>query len=81
MKGWFVFLIDGARIGFWANSSEEAEQKLKETYGDASAEYLGIYVHGSKSSIEPSKYDHSGMSLCDHMISSGALRMAERLAK
>lgn len=34
MKSWFVYLINGKKIGTWANNNEEAEKNLRKEFGD-----------------------------------------------
>lgn len=42
MKSWFVYLINGKKIGTWANNTDEAKRNLRAEYGDVPMEFVGI---------------------------------------
>lgn len=73
MRSWFVYLINGIKIGTWANNNKEAEKNLREKYGDVSMEFVGISFNDI--GIKPDKVIHNGMSPTDMMIASGTLNM------
>lgn len=66
MKSWFVYLINGKKIGTWANNTEEAERNLRKEYGDVPIEFVGINY--GKLGAQPEKVIHCGMSAVDTMI-------------
>ena len=73
MKSWFVYLINGKKIGTWANNTEEAEQNLQEEYGDVPMEFVGINY--GDLGAQPEKVIHRGMSPVDMMIATGMMNM------
>lgn len=73
MKSWFVYLINGNKIGTWANNTEEAEKNLREEYGDIPMEFIGINY--GKLGAQPEKVIHRGMSAVDTMIATGMMNM------
>ena len=68
-----MYLINGKKIGTLANNTEEAERNLREEYGDAPMEFVGI--NNGKLGAQPEKVIYRGMSSVDMMIATGALRM------
>lgn len=73
MKTWFVYLINGKKIGTWAKNAEEAERNLREEYGDVPMEFIGIY--NGKIGAEPEMVMHRGMSAVDMMIATGMMNI------
>ena len=73
MKSWFVYLINGKKIGTWANNTEEAEQNLRKEFGDVPMEFVGINY--GKLGAQPEKVIHRGMSAVDTMIATGMMNM------
>lgn len=73
MKTWFVYLINGKKIGTWANNSEEAERNLIAEFGDVPMEFLGMDMDGF--GVEPDEVIHEGMSAVDTMIAFGLANM------
>lgn len=71
MKSWFVYLINGKKIGTWANNTEEAEQNLRKEFGDVQMEFVGINY--GKLGAQPEKVIHRGMSAVDTMIATGMM--------
>lgn len=69
MKSWFVYLINGNKIGTWANNTKEAEKNLREEFGDVLMEFIGINY--GKYGEQPEKVIHVGMSPVDTMIATG----------
>lgn len=69
MKSWFVYLINGKKIGTWANNSDEAERNLVAEFGDVPMEYLGINF--GRIGQQPEEIIHRGMSPVDTMIAFG----------
>lgn len=68
MKSWFVYLIEGRKIGVWANNTEEAEEKLVAEYGNASIEFVGINY--GCIGAQPEELIYRGMSSVDMIIAS-----------
>lgn len=81
MKAWFVFLINGKKIGTWANNTDEARTNLIAEYGDVEMEYLGIRFGYNGIGPAPDKYIYRGMSACDIALASGMLNMLCRLRR
>lgn len=73
MKSWFVYLINGKKIGTWANNTEEAERNLREEYGDVPMEFIGI--NNGKIGAQPEMVTYRGMSAVDMMIASGLMKI------
>lgn len=73
MKSWFVYLINGEKIGTWANNTEEAERNLRKEYGNVPMEFVGINY--GKLGVQPEKVIHRGMSAVDTMIATGMMNM------
>lgn len=73
MKSWFVYLINGKKIGTWANNTEEAEKNLREKYGNVPMEFVGINY--GKLGEQPEEVIHRGMSTVDMMIATGMMNM------
>lgn len=73
MKSWFVYLINGKKIGTWANNTEEAERNLRKEYGDVTMEFVGINYNDL--GAQPEKVIHRGMSAVDTMIATGMMNM------
>ena len=73
MKAWFVYIIDGKKIGTWANNNEEAEQNLRKKYGDISMQYVGNTCHNID--LQPDDIIYTGMSTTDKMIAFGFMNM------
>ena len=71
MKSWFVYLVNGEKIGTWANNAEEAERNLREEFGDVPMEFIGINY--GKLGAQPEKVTHRGMSPVDMMIATGMM--------
>lgn len=71
MKSWFVYLINGNKIGTWANNNEEAERNLRKEYGDVPMKFIGINC--GKLGVQPEKVIHRGMSAVDTMIATGMI--------
>lgn len=69
MKTWFVFLINGEKIGVWANNDNEARQKMIKHYGDIPMEFIGIDMPLLRVKSDHVIYD--GMSAVDIMIATG----------
>ena len=74
MKIWFVFLINGEKVGTWANNTDEAVKNLIAEYGNVPMKYIGIYW-GNKLGAEPDRVTRKGMSALDVAIASGLLKM------
>lgn len=68
MKGWFVYLINGKKIGTWANNCGEAEKNLIAEFGDVQMEFLGIE---NGLGVESEEVIYRGMSSVDKMIAFG----------
>ena len=66
MKSWFVYLINGKKIGTWANSTKEARRNMIEEFGDVPMEFLGIKF--DEFGAQPEQMIHRGMSTVDRMI-------------
>ena len=73
MKSWFVYIINGKKIGTWANNTEEAEKNLREEYGDVSMEFIGINYDDL--GAQPEKVIYRGMSAVDMMIATGMMNI------
>ena len=73
MKTWFVYLINGKRIGTWANNNMEAERNLRKEFGDVPMEFVGMEF--GKLGTHPDKVITTGMSATDMMIATGSLNM------
>ena len=73
MKSWFVYLINGKKIGTWANNTEEAEKNLRKEYGDVPMEFVGINYR--KLGTQPEKVIYRGMSAVDMMIATGMMNI------
>lgn len=73
MKSWFVYLINGTKIGTWANNEEEAERNLWEEFGDVSMEFIGINYDDL--GAQPEKVIYRGMSSVDMMIATGMMNI------
>ncbi len=71
MKSWFVYLINGKKIGTWANNTEEARKNLIAEYGDVPMEFIGINYDDL--GAQPEKVIYRGMSSVDMMIATGTL--------
>ena len=69
MKSWFVYLINGIRVGTWANNTDEAERNLASEYGNVPMEFVGICF--GKIGPQPDKLCHKGMTGVDSMIAFG----------
>lgn len=74
MKAWFVFLINGVKVGTWANNINEARQNMISHYGDIPMEYIGINYHGEKSTA-PNVVIKDGMSSVDIGIAFGLMEL------
>lgn len=66
MKTWFVYIVDGKKIGTWANNNKEAERNLHAKYGNIPMKYVGNVCHDIK--LEPDDIITTGMSAVDTMI-------------
>ncbi len=73
MKSWFVYLINGKKIGTWANNTEEAENNLRKEFGDVSMEFIGI--NNRRLGAQPEKVIYRGMSAVDMMIATGMMNV------
>ena len=73
MKTWYVFLINGKKIGTWANNTDEARKNLIVEFGDIPMEFVG--VNSGKIGAQPDDVIYRGMNLTDIMIASGALKL------
>lgn len=73
MKSWFVYLINGKKIGTWANNTEEAERNLRKEFGDVPMEFIGINYDDI--GAQPEKVIYRGMSSVDMMIATGMMNM------
>ncbi len=73
MKSWFVYLINGKKIGTWANNTYEAERNLRKEYGDTKMEFIGINY--GQFGAQPEEVCHIGMSPVDTMIAFGYANM------
>lgn len=71
MKTWFVYLINGIKIGTWANNNSEAERNLIAEYGDVPMEFVGMDF--GNIGVAPDKITFRNMSTVDRMIASGCL--------
>ena len=69
MKSWFVFLVDGKKVGTWAKNYEEAMANMLSEFWDVPLEYLGINY--GKLGTQPEKVTHRGMSAVDLMLAYG----------
>ena len=69
MKTWFVYLINGKKIGTWANNPDDAKGNLIAEFGDVPMEFLGIEMCGI--GAEPEEIICRGMSPVDKMIAFG----------
>ena len=66
MSAWFVFLIDGIKVAFWANSSMAAEKILKNVYHEGiKYKFLGIYCPGLDSNM-PDIFCENGRDFFDY---------------
>jgi hypothetical protein len=75
MKTWFVFLINGKKVGTWANNELEARKNMSAEYGeDTRMEFLGINYCG-KFGPQPEEIIHRGMTPVDTMIAFGFANM------
>ena len=72
MKTWFVYLINGKKIGTWANNNVQAEENLRRDFGNVPMKFLGI-SYGRKLGIQPEEITYSGMSSVDVVIATGML--------
>lgn len=79
MKTWFVYLINGKKIGTWANNTDEAERNLRKEFGDIPMEFVGIH-YDRQLGPQPDKVVYTGMSAVDIMIASGGLKWLSALA-
>lgn len=66
MKTWFIYLINGKRIGTWANNTEKAKENLIKIYGNVEMKYIGNTCYNPKEKID--KFTHKGMSAVDIMM-------------
>lgn len=73
MKSWFVYLINGKKIGTWANNTEEAERNLRAEYGDVPMEFVGI--NSGKLGAQFDKVIYRGMSAVDMMLATGMVNV------
>lgn len=73
MKSWFVYRINGKKIGTWANNTEEAEQNLRKEFGDVPMEFVGINYDDL--GAQPEKVIYRGMSAVDMMIATGMMNI------
>ena len=75
MKSWFVYEIHGERIGFWGNNTDEAEEHIRENFGDVEFRFLGIDygIFGPK----PERCVYDGMTGIEAVMLSGLLRAFE----
>ena len=80
MKGWFIFCVNGEKIGTWANGPEEAKKNLRHFFGDVPMEYLGIQW-SENLGPKADDYIYDGMSTTDMMIASGCLNRVTQLAR
>jgi len=78
MKTWFVYLINGKKIGTWANNTDEAERNLRAEFGDIPMEFIGT-SYGEHGGVQPEEVIHRGMSPVDAMIASGLLKAFSNL--
>ena len=69
MKTWFVFLINGKKIGTWANNDKEAKRNMIAEFGDIPMEFIGMDLNGF--GPQPDEVIHRGMSPVDTMIAYG----------
>lgn len=70
MKAWFIFNVNGERVGVWTNSSEDGEKLLRTVYGNESAiDFIDLDWFGD---VRYRKLD-VGMSSVDMMIASGTI--------
>ena len=73
MKTWFVYLINGKKIGTWANNTDEAKRNLRKKYGDVEMKFIGINC--GDVGVQPEEIIHTGMSPVDTMIAFGFANM------
>ena len=71
MKTWFVYLINGKKVGTWANNNAEAERNLRKEFGNIPMEYVGMNYGKLGTSVDEVIY--TGMSTVDLMIASGIM--------
>ena len=69
MKTWFVYLINGKRVGTWENNIKKAEENLVKEYGNVEMEYVGNVCYDPKIKID--KVTNIGMNTVDKMITYG----------
>ena len=69
MKSWFVFSVNGKKIGTWANNFAEAKGNMVAEYGDVPMEFVGINY--GDLGAQPEGVIHRGMSAVDVMIAYG----------
>ena len=79
MKSWFVFLINGKKIGTWANNIDEAHRNLIAEFGNIPMEFVG--VNNGKIGAHYDDVIYRGMTQMDKMIAFGALSLFAKLAK
>ena len=73
MKSWFVFLVNGKKIGTWANNMEEARRNMAAEYGVIPMEFLGINYGAT--GPQPEEVIRHGMSPVDTTIAFGFANM------
>ena len=73
MKSWFVYLVNGKKIGTWANNEAEAKRNMIAEYGDVPMEFIGINY--GRLGAQPEEIIHRGMSPVDTMIAFGFVNM------
>lgn len=71
MKTWFVYLINGKKVGTWANNNAEAERNLRKEFGNIPMEYVGMDYGEFGTSAD--EVICTGMSLVDVMIATGTM--------
>lgn len=71
MKTWFVYLINGKKVGTWANNNAEAERNLRKEFGNIPMEYVGMNYGKLGTSVDEVIY--TGMSTVDLMIATGIM--------
>ena len=74
MKTWFIYLINGKKIGTWTDNTDEAERNLREVFGDDIAmEFVGTH-YARDVGPQPDKVIYTGMTAVDFMTAFGGLR-------
>ena len=70
MKSWFVFEVNGEKIGVWANNLTDAEVIVSRRY--PVAKFLGI-DYGSKFGVKADRCLYDGVVPIEMLIMSGVM--------